>query len=128
MRQTNPSHLERLVLEGAVLGGGSGIDRRLIGARLPVCNEFMLAVLQGSVLAAFPDLITVFDKKSALPLSSTQVRSGGPVTIFAVPARRLRLSSPMADRTLLRPIERLLNIKFPATAPLQQNITVRSGS
>jgi DUF917 family protein len=96
--------------------------------RLPVCNEFMLALLQGEVLATFPDLITVFDKESALPLASTQIRVGSNVAIFVVPRHRLKLSSPMADRKLLEPVERLLNIKFPPEADLQQGLVMRSTS
>lgn len=130
----------RTLAEGAViktdLAERSGFTLGTIVVRLatgdslclPMCNEFMLAFLCGGVLAAFPDLITVFDKRSALPLSSTQIRVGSRVVIFVVPRQNLRLSSPMADSELLGSIEKLLGVKFPPDAPLQQSLVMRNAS
>jgi uncharacterized protein len=82
--------------------------------RIPVCNEFMMVLDGESALAAFPDLITVFDAASSLPLSSAEVGQGQHVAVFAVPRSRLKLGSTMKDRSLLRPIEKVLGVYFPA--------------
>lgn len=74
------------------------------GLRLPTCNEFMAAVMQGRTVAAFPDLITVFDRETGVPLASTEVRVRQPVAVLVVPRRRLLLGSPMRDARLLDPI------------------------
>jgi DUF917 family protein len=82
--------------------------------RLPTCNEFMAAVAQGRPLAVFPDLITVFDRETGLPLASTEVRVRQPVAVFAVPRRKLLLGSPMRDARLLKPIEEKLGMALTA--------------
>ncbi len=81
--------------------------------RIPVCNEYMMVLDGESPLAAFPDLISVFDARASLPLISAEVRPGQQVAVFAVPRSRLKLGSTMKDRGLLRPIEKLLAIRFP---------------
>jgi uncharacterized protein len=81
---------------------------------IPVCNEFMMVLDGESALAAFPDLITVFDAASSLPLGSAEVSQGQQVAVFAVPRSRLKLGSTMKDRAMLRPIEKLLGVHFPA--------------
>jgi hypothetical protein len=83
---------------------------------MPVCNEFMMALDAGRSLAAFPDLITVFDEESGLPLGSAEARVPQAVAVFSVPHTRLPLGSPMHDRTLLEGVERLLNLRFRAAA------------
>lgn len=80
--------------------------------RVAVCNEYLAFQKRGVVMAAFPDLITLFDVDSALPLASPEVKPGKRVAVFAVPRARLKLGSPMKDLALLRPIERLLNIRL----------------
>jgi DUF917 family protein len=84
---------------------------------VPVCNEYMMAIRNGSSVAAFPDLITIFDRQSALPLNSTEVTAGQSVAIVIVPGQNLNLGSTMRDRNLLRPIEDLLKIRFPPREP-----------
>jgi len=61
-------------------------------------------------LATFPDLITIFDFESSLPLASPQVKPGMRVAVLGVPRSRLKLGSMMKDRSLLTPIERRLNV------------------
>jgi uncharacterized protein len=80
--------------------------------RVAVCNEFVAFTRQGVVLAAFPDLITLFDFDSSLPLTTPQVKLGMRVAALAVPRSRLRLGSTMKDYSLLLPIERLLNLQL----------------
>jgi hypothetical protein len=76
-----------------------------------VCNEYLALHRNRASLAAFPDLITLFDFDNAMPLSSPEVKAGKRVAVFGVPRRRLKLGSTMQDRLLLRPLERLLNVK-----------------
>lgn len=73
----------------------------------PVCNEFMWAIRRDALLGVFPDPISVFDSRSALPLSSTQVRPRSDVAVLVVPHSHLPLGSPMTDHALLRPIKRI---------------------
>lgn len=74
-----------------------------------VCNEYLALRRNGSILAAFPDLITLFDHESLLPLNSPNVKAGTRVSAFGVPRERLKLGSTMQDQSLLRPLEHLLN-------------------
>jgi hypothetical protein len=76
--------------------------------RVPVCNGFMGVLRRGRALAGFPDLVTLFDGVTGLPLTLSEVRLNRLIAVFAVPRRRLVLGSSMADRGLLRPIERQL--------------------
>jgi uncharacterized protein len=80
---------------------------------VPVCNEYMLAVQDGQPVAVFPDVIALIDRESGLPLASGEAVTGREVAILTVPQDRLILGAAMRDRTLLRPIERLLDIRFP---------------
>ena len=80
---------------------------------VPVCNEYMLVVQDGRPAAAFPDVIALIDRGSGLPLASGEAVAGREVAILAVPQDRLILGAAMRDRTLLQPIERLLEIRFP---------------
>ena len=79
---------------------------------IAVCNEYLTFQRDGVVLAAFPDLITVFDAQNTLPLCSAEVSTGKQVAVFAVPRTHLHLGSTMKDVALLRPLERLLNIRL----------------
>jgi DUF917 family protein len=78
-----------------------------------VCNEFLVLRTERKSLATFPDLITIFDFESSLPLASPQVKPGMQVVVLGVPRSRLKLGSTMKDRSLLIPIERWL--KAPLT-------------
>lgn len=84
--------------------------------RIPLCNEYMMVMQDGVPLAAFPDLIALFDRNSSLPLSTADVRPGQHLVAFGVPRSRLILGSAMRDRSLLRPIEVLLRVRFPASS------------
>jgi uncharacterized protein len=77
-----------------------------------VCNEYLAFQREGVALAAFPDLITLFDFESSLPVASPEVKPGMRVAVLAVPRARLRLGSTMKDGFLLRPIERLLKVQL----------------
>jgi DUF917 family protein len=85
-------------------------DRRGGECAVGVCNEYLVLRKEQKILATFPDLITIFDFKSSLPLASPQVKPGMHVALLSVPRSRLKLGSTMKDRSLLIPIERWLNV------------------
>jgi DUF917 family protein len=68
--------------------------------RVSVCNEY-ITVTNGRTLAAFPDLIVLFDHDTALPLASPEAVTGRLVSVFGVPRGKLILGSPMRDPALL---------------------------
>jgi uncharacterized protein len=78
-------------------------DGRWLG--LSVCNELMAVHAGKQALATFPDLITLFDRRSGLPLETGKMVTGRRVMVFIVPRQRLILGSPMRDETLLRVTE-----------------------
>jgi uncharacterized protein len=103
----------RLASRGGFSVGMIGI-RGADGSNLsiPVCNEFMAVVRGRQTVVAFPDLVALFDLATGLPLPSPEVRENQRVAVFTVPKRRLLLGSPMQDRRLLRPIEKLWRARW----------------
>jgi len=75
--------------------------------RVHVCNEY-ITVDNGLTLAAFPDLIVLFDHDTALPVASSEALAGRLVSVFVVPRDRLILGSPMRDEALLAQLDRVL--------------------
>lgn len=101
--------------QGFTVGELRLLDDSIGPVRIPLCNEYMLVLCDNQVLAAFPDLITLFDAKTLLPVNSSDAREGQRVILLVVPAERLNLASTMFDRALLRPVEKLLGMAFPRT-------------
>jgi DUF917 family protein len=97
-------------LHGFTLGHIRLQDRHSGECAVGVCNEYLVLRKERKNLATFPDLITIFDFESSLPLASPQVKPGMHVAVLGVPRSRLKLGSTMKDRSLLIPIERRLNI------------------
>lgn len=81
-------------------------------ARIGVCNEYLSLSLRGERAATFPDLIALFDRDSALPLGTAEVKVNRSLGVFVVPRVRLLLGSAMHDTRLLAPIERALGSKL----------------
>jgi len=52
--------------------------------RLSIKNEFLVATLGGRVIASVPDLITMVDHETSLPINSERVHYGQRVTIFGI--------------------------------------------
>jgi DUF917 family protein len=98
------------------------------GVVVPICNEYIMAIKDHSPLAAFPDLITIFDCQSALPLNSAEVKAGRRVAVLVVPRENLRLGSTMRDRNLLRLVEDLIKVQFPVPKPANHDFVPFSGS
>lgn len=126
---------DRLVSDGRVLSvklrehGGFTVGQIAVrsetGSRIlvPVCNEFMAAFVEGEPAAVFPDLITLFDRETGVPLGSAEVRERHRVAVLLVPRERLRLASTMRDPALLRPVERLLGVRLRAALSAKAMIT-----
>jgi len=71
-------------VRGSVVVEGLGDDAgRLL--RLEIQNENLVALEQGKVLAAVPDLITVLDAETADAIPTERVRYGQRVTVIAMP-------------------------------------------
>jgi len=85
-------------------------DRHGSECSVGVCNEYLVLRKERKIPATFPDLITIFDFESCLPLASPQVKPGMRVAVLGVPRSRLKLGSTMKDRSLLIPIERWLKV------------------
>lgn len=96
--------------QGFTLGHIRLQDRHSGECAVGVCNEYLVLRKERKILATFPDLITIFDFESSLPIASPQVKPGMRVTVLGVPRSRLKLGSTMKDRSLLLPIERWLNV------------------
>jgi DUF917 family protein len=95
---------------GFTLGHIRMQDRHGGECTVGVCNEYLALRKERRNLATFPDLITIFDYESSLPLASPQVKMGMRVAVMGVPRSRLKLGSTMNDCSLLIPIERRLNL------------------
>lgn len=85
------------------------LDRNGVEHRVPVCNEYLALERNGIRIAVFPDLITLFDFESAVPLSSPEVKAGARVAIFGIPRARLNLGLTMKDPALLRQLSPLIS-------------------
>jgi DUF917 family protein len=123
-RLATTMHGEALVSDGVVRTveleekGGFTVGRITIrsemGTRIvvPVCNEYMAALSGSEVLGVFPDLISLFDSETALPLGSAQIRESRRVAVFFASREHIPLGYTMRDDELLRPVERLLGIRL----------------
>lgn len=82
-------HIERWagegVLQGAATLQGSGDDasRQL---RLELRSAFLLAVEDGDVVAAVPDIISVLERETGEPVTAEQLPYGAEVVAVAIPA------------------------------------------
>jgi DUF917 family protein len=96
-----------------------------------VCNEYLVLRKERKIPATFPDLITIFDLESCLPLASPQVKPGMRVAVLGVPRSRLKLGSTMKDRSLLIPIERWLKVPLTGSdmtiSHASKTTTIRAG-
>lgn len=59
-------------------------DKRVPPLKLNIKNEFLLASIDGQVIASVPDLITVVDFESSTPINAERLRYGQRVTVFGV--------------------------------------------
>lgn len=71
-------------------------------------NEYMTAEKDGVRIATFPDLIAIFDKKTALPVISAEITEDMEVILVKIPSNRLILGSSMSDMELFKEAESVL--------------------
>ncbi len=62
---------------------------------IAVCNEALQFTRNRVPLATFPDVITVFDVATRLPLNTGAMQAGQQVVVFQIPRRSLLLGSTM---------------------------------
>ena len=87
-------HVERRADDGFVRGSAT-IREAASGARqlrLELQNEFLLAIEDGAVRAAVPDLISVLSADTGSPIATERLRRGERVVVVATPAPDLWLS------------------------------------
>jgi hypothetical protein len=65
-----------------VLGSGADYAREL---RLELQDEFLLAIEDGEVRAAVPDIISVLALETGIPLSTERLQYGERVTVVGLP-------------------------------------------
>lgn len=81
---------------------GGGFDSGLMTVssgrdayRIPIWNEYLAVEHNGSLLARFPDLVTLLDMATNTPVTSAAVSLGQKVSILVTPAAQLRLGAGM---------------------------------
>ncbi|MEA2255687.1 MAG: uncharacterized protein QOG35_1732 [Solirubrobacteraceae bacterium] len=74
-----------------VQGAGADADRQV---RLELQNEFLLAVEDGAVRAAVPDLVSVLAADTGEPIATDRLRYGERVVVLASPAPAVWLTPP----------------------------------
>lgn len=94
-------------IEGLDLGR-IDLDSEGEALALTFWNEFMLLEQGPQPLARFPDLMTLIDCETCLPVSSADAREGQEVLIFTIPSNRLLLGAGVRDSDLLRRIDEAL--------------------
>jgi uncharacterized protein len=88
-------HVERRADDGFVRGSATIQEEASFGARqlrLELQNEFLLAIEDGVVRVAVPDLISVLSTDTGKPIATERLRRGERVVVVATPAPDLWLS------------------------------------
>ncbi len=85
------------------------------------CNEFITLGTGENFRAIFPDLITMFDKKTGWPVGAEDIEKGQEVVVITVPQDRLILGAGAKDPELLKDLENIL------THGLGKKIQLRRG-
>jgi uncharacterized protein len=87
-------------VRGSVTVDGIGTDADRV-LRLEIQNENLVAIEDGTVLATVPDIITVCDTETGIPIHTERLRYGQRVTVIAFPCdpiwrtdRGLELAGP----------------------------------
>ncbi len=95
-----------LVTKGGFDIGSAVLDS---GLELSFLNEFITLDYDGVRHYTFPDLITLFEKKTGEVVNSADVREGMHVVVLASSQKTLILGAGMRDLTLFKRLEDLLN-------------------
>ncbi len=97
--------LERNPKDGLDLGYVriSGLEAEAI-----FCNEFITLGQGDNFRAVFPDLITMFDKKTGWPVAAGEIEKGQEVVVITVPAENLLLGAGSKDPDLIKDLQNIL--------------------
>lgn len=68
-------------------------------------NEYMTAEEKGKRLGTFPDLVTLLDGETGLPVCSAEVKDGMNVILVSIPKDKLLLGSTMKQKELFEACE-----------------------
>lgn len=111
--------LGRGVIEQVELKIEGGFDVGLVSIQtdggllyVDFMNEYMTAEQEGKRLATFPDLLTLIDRETCLPVCSAQLQKGRQVSVVSVPRARLKLGRGMFLPELFAPCEKALGKKL----------------
>ena len=95
-----PEGLE-LLIEGRVIdierrddGGSATVRRGARRLRLELCGEYVLALEDGAVVAAVPNIICVLAAETGEPVSADALRHGADVMVATLPAPAVWRSGP----------------------------------
>lgn len=83
--------------------------------RLDVVNEYLTLDRAGRRLTTFPDLISLLDMRTGLPVPSAMVEAGQQVAVVVVPARAIPLGAGMRDLSLYRDLEKKTGVSLGLT-------------
>ena len=73
-------------------------------------NEYMTLENENGIrLATFPDLIAIIDKRSALPVTSAEIKEGQDVYIVKMCKEKLDLSSTMRDKNIITSVSNTIS-------------------
>lgn len=76
-------------------------------------NEFMtLESLSGERLGTFPDLISMIEIGSSIPLTSSQAKEGMEALLLVIPKEKILLGSGVKDPEILKGIEKVIGKKI----------------
>lgn len=75
-------------------------------------NEFMALNRNGERVANYPDVITIFDKETMKPLTTSEIPVGKEVIVFKIDSTNFPLSSGVYEKANYPEIEEALGIKI----------------
>jgi uncharacterized protein len=76
--------------------------------KLGVCNEFMMAEVDGQRIATFPDLMAAMDPHTGEALAISELPEGTPVAVLAVSKRDLPMGSGIYDPAVYPDVEQAI--------------------
>ena len=77
---------ERRIVGGFDIGEATiePFDKRLAPVRIRIKNEYLMAMAEDTVLATVPDLISILDFETSVPINAERLRYGQRVSVVAV--------------------------------------------
>jgi len=75
---------------------------------LGVCNEFMTAMLDGTRIATFPDMLASFDARTGEPVSVSEMGVGTAAAVVIAPSRAIPLGAGVFDPAVYPEVEKAM--------------------